>query len=130
MINRIGLKRRWRYSCNSRTIIYGMVRKIWNSHRAWRRFWMENSRRLWNWRRSKSRTWKVCEYECRWNWENCVDWLVNNLIKMRMIRGIKMDKILMWIAIILIGLSGFSIKINSFEFEWLGLLETIIRIFK
>ena len=47
-----------------------------------------------------------------------------------MIRGVKMDKILMWIAIILIGLSGFSIKINSFEFEWLGLLETIIRIFK
>ena len=44
-----------------------------------------------------------------------------------------MKKILMWIAIILIGLiglSGFSIKINSFEFEWLGLLETIIRIFK
>ena len=57
---------------------------------------------------------------------------MNNLIKMRMIRGVKMDKILMWIAItmILIGLSGFSIKINSFEFEWLGLLETIIRIFK
>ena len=49
---------------------------------------------------------------------------------MRMIRGVKMKKILMWIAIILIGLSGFSIKINSFEFEWLGLLETIIRIFK
>ena len=52
---------------------------------------------------------------------------------MRMIRGVKMDKILMWIAIILIGLiglSGFSIKINNFEFEWLGLLETIIRIFK
>ena len=47
-----------------------------------------------------------------------------------MIRGVKMNKILMWIAIILIGLSGFSIKINSFEFEWLGLLETIIRIFK
>ena len=59
-----------------------------------------------------------------------MDWLVNNLIKMRMIRRVKMDKILMWMAIILIGLSGFSIKINSFEFEWLGLLETIIRIFK
>ena len=57
-----------------------------------------------------------------------MDWLVNNLNKMRMIRGVKMKKILMWIAIILIGLSGFSIKINSFEFEWLGLLETIIRI--
>ena len=55
---------------------------------------------------------------------------MNNLIKMRMIRGVKMDKILMWIAIISIGLSGFSIKINNFEFEWLGLLETIIRIFK
>ena len=56
--------------------------------------------------------------------------MMKNMIKMRMIRGVKMDKILMWIAIILIGLSGFSIKINSFEFEWLGLLETIIRIFK
>ena len=55
---------------------------------------------------------------------------MKNMIKMRMIRGVKMKKILMWIAIILIGLSGFSIKINSFEFEWLGLLETIIRIFK
>lgn len=41
-----------------------------------------------------------------------------------------MNKVLMWIAIILIALSGFSIKFNSFEFEWLGLLETIIRIFK
>ena len=55
------------------------------------------------------------------------------MFKMRMIRGVKMKKILMWIAImwiaiILIGLSGFSIKINSFEFEWLGLLETITRI--
>ena len=49
---------------------------------------------------------------------------------MRMLREVKMDKILMWIAIILRGFSGFSIKINSFEFEWLGLLETIIRIFK
>ena len=56
--------------------------------------------------------------------------MMKNMIKMRMIRGVKMKKILMWIAIILIGLSGFSIKINSFEFEWLGLLETIIRIFK
>ena len=56
--------------------------------------------------------------------------VTNNMNKMRMIRGVKMKKILMWIAIILIGLSGFSIKINSFEFEWLGLLETIIRIFK
>ena len=41
-----------------------------------------------------------------------------------------MDKILMWIAIILITLSGFSIKVNDFSFEWLGVLETIIRIFK
>nr|DAV25155.1 MAG TPA: hypothetical protein [Caudoviricetes sp.] len=41
----------------------------------------------------------------------------------------KLDKTLMWIAIILIGLSGFSIKINSFEFEWLGVLETIYRVF-
>ena len=66
-----------------------------------------------------------CPFLGRW-------WLgvENNLFKMRMIRGVKMNKILMWIAIILIGLSGFSIKINSFEFEWLGLLETIIRIFK
>lgn len=40
-----------------------------------------------------------------------------------------MEEILMWIAIILIALSGFSIKINSFEFEWFGVLETIIRIF-
>ena len=41
-----------------------------------------------------------------------------------------MDKILMWIAIILIALSGFSIKDNNFTLEWLGVLETIIRIFK
>lgn len=41
-----------------------------------------------------------------------------------------MDKTLMLIAIILIVLSGFSIKINDFEFEWLGVLETIIRILK
>lgn len=46
------------------------------------------------------------------------------------VRGIKVDKTLMWISIILIALSGFSIKINSFKFEWLGVLETIIRIFK
>lgn len=38
--------------------------------------------------------------------------------------------ILMWSAIILIALSGFSIKINNFNFQWLGLLETIIRMFK
>lgn len=43
--------------------------------------------------------------------------------------SIKLNKILMWIAIILIALSGFSIKINGFEFEWLGILD-IIRIFK
>ncbi|MGG7057590.1 hypothetical protein ACQPUZ_04760 [Clostridium tertium] len=41
-----------------------------------------------------------------------------------------MDKTLILIAIILIALSGFSIKLNDFEFEWLGILETIIRIFK
>lgn len=41
-----------------------------------------------------------------------------------------MNKTLMLVAIILIALSGFSIKINSFEFEWLGVVETIIRIFK
>lgn len=32
----------------------------------------------------------------------------------------------MYIAIILIALSGFSIKINKFEFEYLGLLDIII----
>lgn len=41
-----------------------------------------------------------------------------------------MNKTLMLIAIILIALSGFSIEVNNFKFEWLGLLETIIRIFK
>ena len=45
-------------------------------------------------------------------------------------RDIKLNKTLILIAIILIALSGFSIKTNSFEFEWLGVLETIIRIFK
>lgn len=43
--------------------------------------------------------------------------------------GLFVVDILTWIAIILIALSGFSIRINSFEFEWLGLIETIIRIF-
>lgn len=42
----------------------------------------------------------------------------------------KLDEILMWVAIVLIALSGFSIKVNNFKFEWLGVLETIIRIFK
>ena len=41
-----------------------------------------------------------------------------------------MDRTLLLIAIILVLLSGFSIKFNSFEFEWLGVLETIIRLFK
>ena len=41
----------------------------------------------------------------------------------------RLDKVLMWIAIIAIALSGFSIKVNSFEFEWLGLLKTIYKIF-
>ena len=44
--------------------------------------------------------------------------------------GVKLNKTLILIAIILIALGGFSIKTNSFEFEWLGVLETIIRIFK
>ena len=44
--------------------------------------------------------------------------------------SIKLNKILMWIAIILIALSGFSIRINGFEFEWLSVLDIIIRIFK
>ncbi|MEG0133083.1 MAG: hypothetical protein RR851_10270 [Clostridium sp.] len=41
-----------------------------------------------------------------------------------------MNETLMWIAIILIALSGFSIENNKFKFEWLGILETLIRIFK
>lgn len=36
----------------------------------------------------------------------------------------------MYIAIILIVLSGFSIQINNFNFEWLGVLDIIIRILK
>ena len=43
--------------------------------------------------------------------------------------SIKLNKILILIAIILIVLSGFSIKINNFEFEWLGVLEIIIKMF-
>lgn len=39
---------------------------------------------------------------------------------------IDMDKTLMYIAIILIALSGFSIKTNKFKFEYLGLLDIII----
>jgi len=38
-----------------------------------------------------------------------------------------MEKILMWIIIILILLSGFTIQINSFKFEWLGLLDIILK---
>lgn len=41
-----------------------------------------------------------------------------------------MNKTLLLIAIILIALSGFSIRFNNFYFEWLGLLETILRIIK
>lgn len=41
-----------------------------------------------------------------------------------------LEKILMWITIILIALSGFKIKINEFEFEWLGVIETLVRVFK
>ena len=41
-----------------------------------------------------------------------------------------MNKTLGWIAVILIALSGFSISFNNFKFEWLGLLETILRIIK
>lgn len=41
-----------------------------------------------------------------------------------------MDKTLILVVIILITLSGFSIKFNRFEFEWLGILETIIRILR
>ena len=44
--------------------------------------------------------------------------------------GVHVNKALMWIAIILIALSGFSIKVNNFKFEWLGVLEIIIRVFK
>lgn len=41
-----------------------------------------------------------------------------------------MDETLMLIAIIMIALSGFSIKINNFKFEWLGILEIINKSFK
>ena len=44
--------------------------------------------------------------------------------------SIKLNKILMWIAIILIALSGFSIRINNFEFEWIGVLKIIIKMFE
>lgn len=50
-----------------------------------------------------------------------------NTYKVR--RMIKLNNILIWIAIILITLSGFSIKTNTFEFEWLGVLEVIHRVF-
>lgn len=55
-------------------------------------------------------------------------WGLNEVLWIR--GGIKLNKTLILIAIILIALSGFSIKTNNFEFEWLGVLETIIRIFK
>jgi len=42
-------------------------------------------------------------------------------------RDSNMDKILMWIAIIIILLSGFSIQINLFKFEWIGLLDIILK---
>ena len=38
-----------------------------------------------------------------------------------------MDKTLTLIAIIIIFLSGFSVQINSFKFEWVGLLDIILR---
>ncbi|MBP3708616.1 MAG: hypothetical protein J6J36_08505 [Clostridia bacterium] len=44
--------------------------------------------------------------------------------------SVKLNKILIWIAIILIVLSGFSIKINNFEFEWVGVLKIIIKMFE
>ena len=44
--------------------------------------------------------------------------------------NIKLNKILILIAIILIALSGFSIRINGFEFEWLGVLKIIIKMFE
>lgn len=55
---------------------------------------------------------------------------MNNSKLLRNKWSVNMDKILMWVAIILIALSGFSIKVNNFKLEWLGVLETIIRIFK
>lgn len=56
---------------------------------------------------------------------------INNNLKILRVKGsVNMYKILMWVAIILIALSGFSIKVNNFTIEWLGVLETIIRIFK
>lgn len=39
-----------------------------------------------------------------------------------------MDKTLSQIAIILIALSGFVIETNNFKFEWIGVLEIILRI--
>lgn len=41
-----------------------------------------------------------------------------------------MDKALIWIVIMWIVLSGFSIKINNFEFEWIGVLKIIIKMFE
>lgn len=41
-----------------------------------------------------------------------------------------MDKILIWLVTILIVLSGFSIRINNFEFEWIGVLKIIIKMFE
>ena len=42
----------------------------------------------------------------------------------------KINKILILGFIISILLSGFSIRINEFEFQWLGLLGTICEIIK
>lgn len=39
-----------------------------------------------------------------------------------------METILKWITFSLIALTGFSIQINSYKFEWLGVLEVIYRI--
>lgn len=41
-----------------------------------------------------------------------------------------MSKILTLIAIIIIALSGFTIQLGSFKFEYLGLLDVILRILK
>ena len=38
-----------------------------------------------------------------------------------------MEKLLSLIAILFVSLSGFSIQLNSFHFEWVGLLEQILR---
>lgn len=42
----------------------------------------------------------------------------------------KMDKTLLLIAIILLLLGGFTVEINKFKFEWIGLLEKALKILK